>query len=115
MDLLVMKYYWNELKNDIPNFHFRLNAIENSKTSFGFLFSASETNATNRELGKFLEKFFDENRDNIDVIVKRSHNYLTKKVREISKKRDIQSSAVAEQEGGNGVRSRRLTFLKVGS
>ena len=81
MDILVAKHYWNELKRDIPNFYYRLNAIENSKTSFGFLFSASERNTTNREMGKFLEKFFDENKDNVDVIVKKSYKYLAKEVR----------------------------------
>lgn len=80
MDILVVKHYWERLNKDIPNFYYRLNAIENSKTTFGFLFSASETNATNRVFGKFLENFFDENQDNVDVIVKRAHNYLTKKV-----------------------------------
>ena len=80
MDVMVAKHYWNELKRDIPNFYYRINAIENSKTSFGFLLSASETNKTNREIGKFLEKFFDENKDNIDVIVKKSQKYLAKEV-----------------------------------
>ena len=80
MDVLVAKHYWNEMKKEIPYFYYRINAIENSKTSFGFLFSSSERNTTNREMGKYLEKFFDENKDNIDVIVKKSYKYLTKEV-----------------------------------
>ena len=80
MDVLVAKHFWNELKRDIPNFNYRINAIQNSKTSFGFLLSASERNKTNRDIGKFLEKFFDENQDNIDVIVKKSQKYLAKEV-----------------------------------
>lgn len=80
MDVFVLKYYWNELIKDIPNFSCRLEAVENTKTSFGFLFSMSETNQTNRELGMFLENFFKENQDNTDVIVKRAHSYVNKKV-----------------------------------
>ena len=80
MDILVMKYYWTDLKKDIPALHYRLNAFTNSETSFGILFSQSEDNTTNQALGKFLENFFLENRDNIDVIIKMAEKDVTRPV-----------------------------------
>eukprot|EP00112_Aurelia_sp_Birch-Aquarium-sp1_P005385 Seg1611.1 transcript_id=Seg1611.1/GoldUCD/mRNA.D3Y31 product="putative potassium channel protein YugO" protein_id=Seg1611.1/GoldUCD/D3Y31 len=77
IDSLVLKYYREDLENSgIPNLHIRPNAVLNTDTSYGMAFSFSESNSTNKKWSTFLEEFFLENIDNLDVMLQKAGQNL---------------------------------------
>ncbi|XP_065060053.1 uncharacterized protein LOC135687428 [Rhopilema esculentum] len=77
MDSLILKHYAEDLENSITNFYSRSNVLENSPTSYGILFAYDHvSNHTNAMWASFLSGFFDENRDNLDLMLKLAEEQL---------------------------------------
>ena len=77
MDSLILKHYAEDLENSIANFYSRSNVLKNSPTSYGILFAYDHvSNQTNAMWASFLSGFFDENRDNLDLMLQLAEEQL---------------------------------------
>eukprot|EP00794_Sanderia_malayensis_P019105 gene19105-21021_t len=80
MDVLILRYFWDDLRAEIVNINARKNAVKNSETAYGFTFPYETTNATNKNWSTFLATFFKENKDNMEILLYNSMKKLPKKL-----------------------------------